>query len=113
MPRPRKIEWPIGFEEMLRYVFKKKRPEYRLRFYRLFLRDHLHPQSGPASQEEIEVALAADRKKTFSEDWAYHIRLWSALASDKWKSEHYKIRASKMAKGRWSKSSSEQPIKKV
>ena len=114
MARPKKIEWPIGFEEMLRYVFKKKRAKDRLKFYRLFLRDHLRPQSTiPASSEEIETALAADQKKMFSEDWSYHIRLWSALSSDKWKSEHFKIRASKMAIGRWSKSEAERAAKKI
>jgi hypothetical protein len=113
MARPKIIKWPIGFEKMLRYVFKKKRPEQRLKFYRLFLRDFLRPNSTThASPDEIEDALRADRKKMFSEDWSYDIRLWSALSFDKWKSEHFKVRATKMAAARWSKSAAERAIKK-
>jgi hypothetical protein len=103
MPRPRKIQWPISFDEMLRYAFKKKRPEDRLRFYRLFLRDFLRPHSTrQASSEEIENELQADLKKNFSEDRAHHIRLWSQGSFEAWKGENIKSRMRKMAAARWS-----------
>jgi len=64
MARSKKITWPIGFEDMIRFAYAKKRPEDRLKFYRLFLRDFLHSGSTiQASEEEIESALAAESFK--------------------------------------------------
>jgi hypothetical protein len=112
MARPKKIQWPIGFEEMLLFAFAKKRPEDRLKFYRLFLRDYLHPGTTiQASPEEIETALLADRRKKFSENWAFHIRMWSNGSFEKWKRENYQKRAKAMAAGRWSKDKNKQNAK--
>jgi hypothetical protein len=108
MPRPKKIEWPIGFDEMLRYAFAIKRPKSRLKFYRLFLRDFLRPNSTiPASPEEIETALLADQKKQFDENWAFHIRMWSHGSFDKWKRESYQERGRIRASKRWPKKDEE------
>jgi len=97
---------------MLNYAFAKKRPEDRLKFYRLFLRDFLHPGTTlQASPEEIETALQADRQKKFDENWAYHIRMWSAGSFEKWKRENFKKRAKIMAAGRWAKKT-EKSLKK-
>ena len=55
MARPKKIQWPINFEEMLRYAFETKRPEDRLKFFRLFLRDFLHTGTTcKATPEEMD-----------------------------------------------------------
>jgi len=87
---------------MIRFAYAKKRPEDRLKFYRLFLRDFLHSGSTiQASEEEIESALAADRQKKFEENWVYHIRMWSNMSFEKWKRESFKQRAKIMADGRW------------
>jgi hypothetical protein len=104
MARPKKIQWPINFEEMLRYAFGKKRPEDRLKIFRLFLRDFLHPQStAPATPEAIEAALLENQKKQFDENWAHHIRLWSEMSFEKWKKENFKLRDKKRAQKRWPK----------
>lgn len=114
MPRPRKIQWPIGFEQMLLYVFPNKRLKDRPRFYRLYLRDHIHPRSTiPGTPEEIEATYDADTKRKFEEPDASQIRLWAGMAREKWKREHFKKRAVKMAIGRWSKSAAERAAKKL
>jgi hypothetical protein len=103
MGRPKKIVWPIGFAKMLDFAFAKKRPETRLDFYRLFLRDFLHKGTTiQASPEEIEIALLADRQKKFTENWAFHIRMWSEGSFEKWKRENIKNRMTKMAVASWS-----------
>jgi hypothetical protein len=104
MARPKKIVWPIGFEELLCFAFKQKRPEHRIKFYRLFLRDHLHKGTIiQASPEEIETALIADRQKTFDENWAYHIRMWSTMSFQKWKQESLQNTGRIRALKRWPK----------
>jgi len=103
MARPTKIKWPLSFSGMLRYAFKDKRPEDRLGFYRLFLRDFIHKGTTlKASPTEIEVALAADQQKTFDENWTHHIRMWSHGSYASWKAESYRERAKKMATASWS-----------
>jgi hypothetical protein len=103
MARPKKIQWPIEFDEMLRYAMPNKRLEDRFRFYRsYFLRDYIHLQSTlKASGEEIELRLKQDREKRFSENDAHHIRLWIGMNMDAWKREIRRERARKMANGKW------------
>lgn len=104
MSRPKNISWPIGFNDLLRYAFKQKRPAHRIKFYRLFLRDFLHKgTTRQASPQEIETALLADRQKKFDENWAFHIRLWSGMSFDKWKHENFQTRAKVAGYKSWSK----------
>jgi hypothetical protein len=113
MAKPQKLIWPIGFNELLRYAFAKKRPEARLKFYRLFLRDYLYPSTTlQASRKEIEKALRADRKKKFDEDRAFHLRMWSGGSFEKWKQENIKNRMTKMADASCSKEARIKRMKK-
>jgi hypothetical protein len=105
MARPKKIQWPIGFWEMLRFAFPKKRLEDRPDYYRFFLRDHLHRGTTiQADKSEIEAAFTADQKRKFDEDVAFHTRLWSEMSHAKWKRESYLQRAKRRAVASWSKS---------
>lgn len=89
---------------MLRFAFHYKRLEDRPRFYRLYLRDHINPRTTtPADPEEIEKTFHADTKREFSEPEASQIKLWAAMAMEKWKRESAKARAIKMARASWSK----------
>ena len=104
MARPAKILWPIGFVDLLRFMFPRKRPENRLKFYRLFLRDYIHLHSTiKASDEEIEERLRADKEKRFSENDAFHWRMWSGMSMDQWQREHRRARAQVMAAAKWEK----------
>src|ERR1017187_1791221 len=79
MARPRKIQWPIGFEDLLRYMFPQKRREDRFKFYRLFLRDYIDPHTtARAAEKEIEERFKSDRNRKFTENEAFHWRMWSA-----------------------------------
>jgi len=104
MARPRKIQWPVGFEELLRYALPYKRHEDRPKFYRLYLRDFLHKGSTiKATEEEIEKAYIAALTKKFTENEAYHIRMHMSLSVNEWKRESYQKRGRIMASRRWSK----------
>jgi hypothetical protein len=104
MGRPKKPDFPIGFEEFLRYALPKKRPEDRLKFYRLFVRDYLHrPATIKASESEIEAEITKNRQNKFDENTAYHFRMWMNMSLSEWEKENRHNRAKLMAAGRWKK----------
>jgi hypothetical protein len=105
MPRPQKIQWPLDFNGMLNFCFKKKRPEDRLRFFKLFLRDFTYPNSTrELTPEEVEKALETAKKNVFGENYCHHIQMWSEGSFEKWKVESHKAKAQKMAIASWSDS---------
>jgi hypothetical protein len=104
MPRPNKIIWPIGFEEMLVFALPQKRRSHREKFYRLFLRDFLHPHTNIRAPEvEIKQVFRADCKRKFQEPEADRIKRWINMSLEKWKSEHFRNRATTAGRKSWSK----------
>jgi len=108
MARPRKIIGEIGFEEMLRWAMPKKRIEDRFKFYRLYLRDNLHKHGSyagwKATKEEIDQAIADNRKKKFNidSDYTHNFRNWINSAIPEWQRELRRNRAKAMAAASWS-----------
>lgn len=65
MGRPRKIQWPIKVEELLRIHLREKRPEDRWKIFKEWLRWRFGKQFGrdPSAEElngEIEKWRSAD-----------------------------------------------------
>jgi hypothetical protein len=112
MPRPRKIEFPVGLEEMLRLAMPRKRLEDRFKFYRMELREHFHWKHGrPPTQEEIEQEMC--RARTIKFDQSVSIGIGQNLRNHLsiFESEIRRQRAKNAATKRWSKENREKSKK--
>jgi|ERR1035437_2594185 hypothetical protein len=67
MARPKKIELPIGANEMLRIALPKKRPEDRMKIFREWARSNLSVKLGRLpSDEESQADFELWCKKQFN-----------------------------------------------
>jgi hypothetical protein len=108
MPRPRKIKFPIGLEELLRLALPDKRREDRLKYYRLDLRADLKWKwNRPPTEEEVDLAMAASRTKRFSEGMSSALcttlRHWVSIYETEIRPNIRRNRAKIAAAKRWSK----------
>jgi hypothetical protein len=72
-----------------------------MRFYRFYLRDHLHmPYNEKATEEEIDRAINAELEKPFGDDEAHTIRFRMAGMIPQWQEEIYRNRARSGGKGK-------------
>jgi hypothetical protein len=114
MPKFPKPKYPVDFSTMLRIALIEKRPEDRLRFYKLFLRDHIHSGTTiKASPLEIEERLKADLNRLFSDNDVHHIGLWSRMRFEQWKKEGSTVKATKMAHASWLEDAREKRAKNL
>jgi hypothetical protein len=68
MARPRKIEFPIGLDEMLRIALPKKRPEDRMQIFREWARSNLTVKLWrQPTDEEFQADFELWCKKQFKE----------------------------------------------
>jgi hypothetical protein len=106
MPRPRKVEFPVNLETMLRLArcLHNKRPEDRFKFYRMFVREDLFDEYGRyPTDEEIEAKIAQNRKRFFTKNEFKTEESVMEMFLPKFQSELRSKRAKKGSKVRWEK----------
>jgi len=106
MARPKKIDFSVGaeFKEMLRLALHNKRPEDRIKFYRMLLRDTLQFHLGrKPTKEEIDSAMVNAESKKYSERECHGIGLDFRYKLTTWEYELRQLRAKSGADGKWKK----------
>lgn len=106
MATPRKVNYPVTLDKLLRLTFPKKRKADRWKFYRLEVRERLWGGhiGSPPTENEIESEISKDLAQQFDMDQATRFIMQLHFDLPKFEYAILKERAKAGAAGRWKKS---------
>jgi hypothetical protein len=106
MARPKKVNWPIKFDELLRIGFPKKRIEDRHKFHRFIVGEKLFGQLGrKPTDSEILQGLEENKAREFNSEHARYMLQYFRAAMPIFSAQLRRERARTAALARWRKSS--------
>jgi hypothetical protein len=105
MARPKKVQLPIGLQDMLRIALPNKRPEDRMRIFRAWARSNLTTKLWRVpTEEEFQVEFDLWCKKPFTEMfWVQDVAAFIKNFVPHFTAANRKKRAQTAANAKWKK----------